>query len=140
MPRTMTANHSPRLLWSGAARVVAIVALASLAACAHPLRAAAKPSDPSGIYERSTHTLSRPPAQAAACIAEHARANGHTPETVPLYGMESVAVMVKTSVAGDVLAVLSLTRSDAGAVAATTTYTGALKDRANFLGALVQGC
>ena len=39
-------------------------------------------------------------------------------------GLEAMAVMVKTSTVGEVLAVLSLTPSDTGAVAATTTWKG----------------
>lgn len=80
------------------------------------------------------------PAEAGACIAERARSRGHFADVVPLYGMESIAVTIKTGRAGELLAVLSLTRSDAGSVAATTTWTGAVRDRAAFVRDLVQDC
>jgi hypothetical protein len=96
---------------------------------------------PSGdIYERSTLRLAKPPEQAAACLAEHARSAGQSAEVVPLYGMESVAVTIRTSSTGDVRAVLSLMRADAGTSAAVTTFKDGIADRADYVSRLVQGC
>jgi hypothetical protein len=120
------------------AGVLAMVAL--LAACALPSRGAPRTDGSSGLYERSTHRLARAPEHAAVCIAEHARTGGRAAEMVPLYGLESVALTVKTSASGDLLAVFSLTRADAGSVAATTTWAGAVPDREAFVRELVQGC
>jgi hypothetical protein len=125
---------------SAAVRVALLTLLTCLAACAYPSRAGPQYGGSSDAYERSTHQLARAPEHAAACIIEHARARGHAAEMVPLYGMESVAVTVKTGAVGDLLAVLSLTRSAAGSAAATTTWTGAVGKREDFVRALTQGC
>ncbi|MDB5865790.1 MAG: hypothetical protein JWO70_3596 [Betaproteobacteria bacterium] len=112
-------------------------ALFTVGGCAH---VSAQPHASGDSYERSTLRLSRPPEQAAACLVEHAQSAGQAAEIVPLYGLESVAVTVKASATGDVLAVLSLVRADAGARAAVTTLKGALTNRVDFLSRLVQGC
>ena len=127
---------------SRAAAALGTAALAAvLAACVPHSRAAPPRATVSAdVYERSTHRLARIPSDAAACIAERARTSGHAADTVPLYGLESVAVTVKTGVVGDMLAVLSLTRSDAGTVAAATTWKDAKRDREAFVRDLVQGC
>lgn len=122
-------------------RALIVIGVVSVAACSTPSRTAPRSAGGADVYERSTHRLSRVPSEAAACIAEHARTSGRTADTAPLYGLESVAVTVKTSAAGDVLAVLSLTRGrDGGSVAATTTWTGTVRDRAAFVRDLVQDC
>jgi hypothetical protein len=135
----MTARHPTCIASSTAARLALVACVATLGACS-VLRPASQRDDPASIYERSTHRLSRAPEAAAACIVEHARASGHTADIVPLYGLQSVAVMVKNRTAGEVLVVLSLTPSDTGAVGATTTWKDAMKDRESFVRALVQGC
>jgi hypothetical protein len=114
-------------------------AMLTIVACA---RVSTQPQpQPSGdIYERSTLRLAKPPEQAAACLVEHARSAGQSAEVVPLYGVESVAVTIKTSSTGDVRAVLSLMRADAGTSAAVTTFKDGIADRADFLSRLVQGC
>ena len=124
-----------------AAAVVTVVGSCGLGGCAHRGGSASDArASAADIYQRSTHRLSRVPAQAAACIEEHARKSGHAAEVLPLYGTESVAVTVRTSVTGDVLAVLSLTPASAGSTAMTTTWNGAVADRAAFIAELVRGC
>jgi hypothetical protein len=92
------------------------------------------------IYQRSIQQLAAPPAQAASCISENAKRSGYAADTVPLYGMEAVAVTVKTSTTGDTVAVLSLAQAGAGSSAAVTTITGVVADRADLLRRIVQGC
>jgi hypothetical protein len=121
--------------------VLAVAAtITSLAGCSN-WTLGEKPSaySESNSVQRSTLRLAKVPADAAACIAKNARDAGRFAEVVPLYGMESVAVTVKTSAVGDALAVLSLTSDDGGAVAATSTWAG-VPEREAFLGKLVQGC
>ena len=137
----MTVRDRNPLDQSRSASALALVAiLTALGACAQSPRAVAPGARASDIYERSTHRLTRVPSEAGACIAEHARSGGHSAEMLPLYGMESVAVTIKTGRVGELLAVLSLTRSDGGSVAATTTWAGAVRDREAFVRDLVQGC
>jgi hypothetical protein len=112
-------------------------AMLTLAACTH---VSAQPQPSGDIQERSTLRLSKPPEQAAACLVEHARSAGQSAEMVPLYGVESVAVTIKTSSTGDVRAVLSLMRADAGTTAAVTTFKDGSADRADYVSRLVQGC
>jgi hypothetical protein len=59
---------------------------------------------------------------------------------VPLYGLEAVAVTVRTSPTGDTVAVLSLTRTDAGSNAVITSWPEAARDRGEFSRQAVQGC
>jgi uncharacterized protein with ACT and thioredoxin-like domain len=92
------------------------------------------------IYQRSTQRLAAPAEQAAACISENAKRSGYAADTVPLYGMESLAVTVKTSATGDTVAVLSLTPAGAGSSAAVTTVSGVVTDRAEVVRRIVQGC
>ena len=89
--------------------------------------------------ERSTLRLAKTPEHAAACIVENARATGNAAELVPLYGMQSVGVTVKTSATGDVIAVFSLTQSDAGAVANTTMWRD-VSGGGSLVQAFVKGC
>jgi hypothetical protein len=125
-------------------RVVTAIAVAgsvfTLGGCGYLRPAETRGPNDADIHARSTHRLEKVPEQAAACIAEHARRGGYTPEIVPLYGLESVGVTVKTGTVGDVLAVFSVIRANAGASAAVTTMTGAVKDRGEFVKRLVQGC
>jgi hypothetical protein len=121
----------------GIRRCIVAAALLAAVGCAH---VSAQPQAPGDIYERSTLRLATPPEQAAGCLLEHARSAGQAAEMVPLYGLESIAVTVKTSATGDVLVVLTLMRADGGARAAVTTLKGALASRAEFLNRLVQGC
>jgi hypothetical protein len=116
--------------------VLAAVIL-TLVACA---RVSAQPQPSGDIHERSTLRLSKPPEQAAACLVEHARSAGQSAEVVPLYGVEAVAVTIKTSSTGDVRAVLSLMPADAGTSAAVTTFKDGIADRADFMSQLIQGC
>jgi hypothetical protein len=112
-------------------------AMLTIVACA---RVSTQPQPSGDIYERSTLRLAKPPEQAAACLVEHARSAGQSAEVVPLYGMESLAVTIKTSSTGDVRAVLSLMRADAGTRAAVTTFKDGIADRADFMSQLIQGC
>jgi hypothetical protein len=89
--------------------------------------------------ERSHMRLVKPPHAAGECIVANAKAAGAAAELVPLYGLESVAVTVKTRVAGDHLAVFSLTRNGSGAHVETTTWAG-VPDRQELLRKLTQGC
>jgi hypothetical protein len=118
-------------------RCAIVAAFLAVAGCvSNPARSQAS----SDIFERSTLHLSKPPERAAACLSDHAQSAGRSAEVVPLYGLESVAVTVKATPTGDVLAVLSLMRADAGASAAVTTWKGAVPDRADFLNRLAEGC
>ena len=130
-------------VWINKAVIVAVAAAATaLTGCTFQ-RAGSSPARASAaaeLNERSTHRLSRLPEHAAACIAERARSAGFTPDVVPLYGLEAVAVTLKAESTGDVLAVVSLTRREAGASALVTTWAGAVKDRADFITRLVDGC
>jgi hypothetical protein len=92
-----------------------------------------------GAPERSTSHLMKKPQDAAACIIENAQARGNAADLVPLYGMESVAVTVKTSLAGEVIAVFSLMPGDGGSIASTTTWSGESKREA-LTGILAKGC
>ncbi|MDB5903215.1 MAG: hypothetical protein JWM26_2093 [Betaproteobacteria bacterium] len=112
-------------------------AMLTIVACA---RVSAQPQPSGDIYQRSTLRLSKPPEQAAACLVEHARSAGRSAEVVPLYGVESVAVTIRTSSTGDVHAVLSLMRAEAGTNAAVTTFKDGIADRADFMSQLIQGC
>lgn len=91
------------------------------------------------VLERSTIRLTKAPSEAATCIAENARKAGTFADPVPLYGLEAVGVTVKESPTGEILAVFSLTRSDTGTAAATTTWTG-VPHRAELIGSLTNGC
>ena len=91
------------------------------------------------ILERSRMQLAKPPPAAAECIAENARAAGVVAQMRPLYGYESVGVIVTTRIAGDYVAVFTLSRSEGGARAETTTYAG-VPDREAVLRRLTQGC
>lgn len=136
----MASRNEPRSLPSAALRLTLVASVMALAACSYVSGTGPRAGGSAAVYERSTHRLERAPEVAAACVADHARASGHIADTVPLYGLESVAVMVKTSAVGEVLAVLSLTPSDTGAVAAATTWKGTMKDREGFVRTLLQGC
>jgi hypothetical protein len=137
----MCAWTAPAVRRNGVGLSSTLIALAVLAGCTMlPRSATPHTSGDADIYNRSTQPLAAPPEKAGACIVENARRAGHTAELVPLYGLESVAVTVKTALTGDVLAVLSLTRAHTGASAAVTTMTGAVKDRGELIKSLVQGC
>src|SRR3954469_24787866 len=89
--------------------------------------------------ERSRMQLAGTPQVAGACIVQNAEAAGVHGELIPLYGLESVGVTVKTRVAGDHMAIFSLTPNDGGARAETTTWSG-VADREGLLRKLTQGC
>ena len=89
--------------------------------------------------ERSRMQLAKPPKAAGECIVDNARIAGVHAELVPLYGLESIGVTVTTRVAGDHIAVFSLTSGDGGTRAETTTWSG-LADRPDLLRKLTQGC
>lgn len=89
--------------------------------------------------ERSSMSLSKTPNAAGECIVANAKQAGAVAQLVPLYGLESVAVTVTTRVAGEQLAVFSLTPNEGGARAETTTWAG-VPDRQDLLRKLTQGC
>jgi hypothetical protein len=101
----------------------------------------ASPSLPAqtDAVERSSMTFAKSPHAAGECIVANAKGAGAAADLVPLYGLESVAVTVTTRVAGEHLAVFSLTRNDSGAHAETTTWAG-VPDRQDLLRKLTQGC
>jgi hypothetical protein len=98
-----------------------------------------KPPAQTDVLERSRMQLVKPPQAAAECIAENARAAGVAAQMRPLYGYESVGVIVTSRIAGDHVAVFTLTRSEGGARAETTTYAD-VPDREALLRRLTQGC
>ena len=89
--------------------------------------------------ERSSMHLAKLPHAAGECIVANAQQAGAAAQLVPLYGLESVAVTVTDRVAGEQLAVFSLTRNDNGAHAETTTWSG-VSGRQELLRKLTQGC
>ena len=91
------------------------------------------------VLERSRLQLVKPPHAAAECIAENARAAGVEAQMLPLYGYESVGVVVTSRLAGDHVAVFALTRRDGGARSETTTWAN-VPDREALLRRLTQGC
>ena len=91
------------------------------------------------VLERSRLQLLKPPHAAAECIAENARAAGVEAQMLPLYGYESVGVVVTSRLAGDHVAVFALTRRDGGARSETTTWAN-VPDREALLRRLTQGC
>jgi hypothetical protein len=116
-----------------------IAAASGVGGCA-PMNARARPADRSDLDERSVHRLAGPPAQAAECIRRNVERSGYSAEIVPLYGLEAVAVTVRTSPTGDTVAVLSLTRADAGSNAVVTSWSGPSGDRGELPRQAVQGC
>jgi hypothetical protein len=127
-----------------ARRIVALVTALSIGAAASgvggcaPINARAPAAG--GSDARSVQRLASPPAQAAECIRRNAERSGYSAETVPLYGLEAVAVTVRTSPTGDTVAVLSLTRADAGSNAVITSWSESARDRGEFSRQAVQGC
>jgi hypothetical protein len=89
--------------------------------------------------ERSSIKLANAPNPAGECIVANARTAGLAAELVPLYGLESVAVIVTASVAGEHVAVFSLTRGDGTTRAQETTWAG-VPNREELLRKLTQGC
>lgn len=98
-----------------------------------------RPPAATDAIERSRIQLAKPPHAAGECIVANAHAAGVAAELVPLYGLESVAVTVTSRVAGEHIAVFSLTRGDGAAQAQTTTWAGVPK-REELLRQLTQGC
>jgi hypothetical protein len=121
--------------------ILLAVALAALGGCSNwkILGASAPPAAQTDAVERSSMHLAKPPHAAGECIVANAQRAGAAADLVPLYGLESVAVTVSTRVAGDHLAIFSLTRNDGGARADTTTWAG-VSERGELLRKLAQGC
>jgi hypothetical protein len=122
--------------------IAGVLALASLAGCSGwslGLGRSSRDFDHSDVIERSTLKLDRPPLRAGECIVENARAQGSHAQLVPLYGLESVAVTVKTETAGDIIAVFAIATGPSGTAAQTTTWAG-VQTRDELLKKLTQGC
>ncbi|HEX2829998.1 MAG TPA: hypothetical protein VHP37_26865 [Burkholderiales bacterium] len=121
--------------------LVLAATLAPLAGCSNwTIGGTSGPVAPqTDAIERSTLHLTKAPHAAGECIVANAQQAGAAAQLVPLYGLESVAVTVTNRVAGDQLAVFSLTPNDSGAHAETTTWAG-VRERQELLRKLTQGC
>jgi hypothetical protein len=118
------------------------VAAAVLAGCSNWALGPSSPSsdfDHRDVIERSTMQFGQPPLKAGECIAANAQAQGTSAQLLPLYGWQSVAVTVKESAVGDIIAVFTLTDGPRGTTAQTTTWAG-VQDRQALLNKLAQGC
>lgn len=131
------ANRAPFEMKCLTAGIVLLLA----AGCAHTTPSSSQTALPD-IYERSTHSVTQAPEQAAACIVANAKNRDYFASAAPLSGMTVMSVTVRTIPAGgETLAIITLQR-DAGSAttAAVTTPAKAFADRTKSLGQLLAGC